>query len=445
MMSLYNKVAWSEGMFLRPQHFQQQDRYLENLIRHSATAFTPHAWGIQELKIDHDLLSTGKLAVSRCSGIMPDGTHFSLPDHTEPPSPLDLDETVKDSIVYLALPLQDPRGMDVDFNGAGNGTVRYAVQELEVLDSSGGADAPAEVQLGRLAFRLMLEDEERSGYHCIGLDRVLQVSADKKVALDEAYMPPCLDSQVVPRLPGFISELEGMLHQRGESLAAEVSESGRGGAAEIADFLLLQVVNRYEPLLAHLGKLSGLHPEPLYRILVEMAGELTTFTTQEKRPPSFPAYRHDALKETFEPVMVSLRQSLSMVSRRSAIAIPLEERKSGVRVGVIADRSLLKDAMFVLAVNADLPVETLRRNFPANTKIGSVEKIRELVNRALPGISLEPLPVAPRQIPFHAGVTYFALDTKGPFWKDLSKSGGLALHVSGTFPGLVMNLWAIRQ
>ena len=23
------KVVWSEGMFLRPQHFQQQERYLE--------------------------------------------------------------------------------------------------------------------------------------------------------------------------------------------------------------------------------------------------------------------------------------------------------------------------------------------------------------------------------------------------------------------------------
>ena len=32
-MSLFNKVVWSEGMFLRPQHFQQQNRYLEHLIR----------------------------------------------------------------------------------------------------------------------------------------------------------------------------------------------------------------------------------------------------------------------------------------------------------------------------------------------------------------------------------------------------------------------------
>ncbi|WP_447531943.1 hypothetical protein, partial [Pseudomonas aeruginosa] len=28
-MSLDSKVVWSEGMFLNPQHFQQQDRYIE--------------------------------------------------------------------------------------------------------------------------------------------------------------------------------------------------------------------------------------------------------------------------------------------------------------------------------------------------------------------------------------------------------------------------------
>jgi type VI secretion system protein ImpJ len=143
--------------------------------------------------------------------------------------------------------------------------------------------------------------------------------------------------------------------------------------------------------------------------------------------------------------MASLRQSLSMVFERTAVAIPLEERKYGIRVAMIADKALLSEATFVLAVNADVPVEGLRRNFPAQVKIGPVEKIRELVNRALPGIGLNALPVAPRQIPYHAGVTYFALDTKGQFWKELERSGGLAIHVAGKFPGLEMALWAIRQ
>ena len=32
-MSWDNKIIWSEGMFLRTQHFQQQDRYVERLVR----------------------------------------------------------------------------------------------------------------------------------------------------------------------------------------------------------------------------------------------------------------------------------------------------------------------------------------------------------------------------------------------------------------------------
>ncbi|MEL6303148.1 MAG: type VI secretion system baseplate subunit TssK, partial [Pseudomonadota bacterium] len=81
---------------------------------------------------------------------------------------------------------------------------------------------------------------------------------------------------------------------------------------------------------------------------------------------------------------------------------------------------------------------------PTQAKLGPVEEIRQLVNSALPGVTLRPLPVAPRQVPYHAGVVYFELDHDSPYWKQMATSGGLAVHVSGEFPGLEMELWAIR-
>ena len=74
-----------------------------------------------------------------------------------------------------------------------------------------------------------------------------------------------------------------------------------------------------------------------------------------------------------------------------------------------------------------------------------MEEIRPLVNSALPGIGLRPLPVAPRQIPYHAGVVYFQLEEASPYWAKMTTSGGIAVHVSGEYPGLSMELWAIRQ
>ena len=111
---------------------------------------------------------------------------------------------------------------------------------------------------------------------------------------------------------------------------------------------------------------------------------------------------------------------------------------------MLADRSLLDSASFVLVVRADVPSETLRSRFGQQSKIGSVEHIRDLVNLQLPGIGLLRLPVAPRQIPFHAGSTYFELDRGSEHWKQLQHSGGFAFYVAGEFPGLSLAFWAIR-
>ena len=444
-MSLFNKVVWSEGMFLRPQHFQQLDRYFENLFCQQSTSSAPYSWGLSELKIDPDLLKTGKFAVSACRGLMPDGTYFNLPVDAPVPEPLDLSEKVENTPVYLALPIRNNLGKDIRFDPARNGLMRYEVKESNVLDACLENGAGADIQVARLAFKLMLGTEERSAYHCIPIAHIIQVTADRNVLFDENFIAPCLDARVSPVLTGFIHELSSLLHQRGESLAGRVSESGRGGSAEIADFLMLQAINRNQPLIAHFARIPALHPEVLYRELIAMGGEFATFSEDGKRPKPFPQYRHDALKETFEPVIETLRQSLSRVFERLVVSIPLEEKKFGIRVALIRDKSLLDDATFVLAVNADLPEDEVRRNFPAMVKIGPVEQIRDLVNKALPGIAVHPLPVAPRQIPFHSGFTYFSVETKGKIWDELKRSGGLALHAPGSFPGLEMAFWAIRR
>ena len=60
-------------------------------------------------------------------------------------------------------------------------------------------------------------------------------------------------------------------------------------------------------------------------------------------------------------------------------------------------------------------------------------------------MGLRALPVAPRQIPFHAGFCYFELETRGnEMWRQLETSSGLAMHVAGDFPGLELEFWAIR-
>lgn len=443
-MSWNSKVVWSEGMFLRPQHFQQQERYLEALIRGRCSALRPYDWGIQMLNLDRNALAVGKLAIAACQGLLPDGTPFRIPDDDDPPPPLDIHPDWRDTRVLLALPLRRVGMAEADREEGDETVTRYRVVECEVRDNNAGFEGSVPVEIGKRRFRLLLEGEDHGEYATIGVAHVVEKRPDQVVILDEKFLPPCLDCQGVTPLAGFITEILGLLHQRGEALAGRVSASGRGGVAEIADFLLLQVVNRCEPLFAHLSAMSGLHPEEFYKLALQLAGELATFTSDSKRAASFPGYRHDDLQNTFAPLMLELRQALSMVLEQNAIQLPLQDRKYGVRVSPITDRNLLTTANFVLAVNADMPAETLRNRFPAQVKIGPVEQIRNLVNLQLPGIGLRPLPVAPRQIPYHTGVTYFELDRNSEYWKQLHSSGGFAFHVAGQFPGIQLAFWAIK-
>lgn len=443
-MSWNSKVVWSEGMFMRPQHFQQQDRHIGALVRGLSRHHRPYDWGALDVALDREALALGRISVSRCRGVLPDGTPVNIPDDDIAPPPLEIGDDIRDVKISLGLPLSRAGMAEAERQPDGKSVIRFGIEEEEVRDNNVGAISLAPVEIARRRFRLLHNFDEIDEFATIGLCRVIEKRSDNTVMLDESYIPPTLDCRVNPLLSGFLNEIIGLLKQRGDALAARVSASGRGGVAEISDFLLLQVVNRFEPLFAHLARMSNLHPEDFYQAGLQVAGELSTFTSASKRPAQFPVYLQDDLKATFEPLMLELRQALSMVLEQNAIQIPLQDRNYGVRVGIVPDKDLLKTASFVLSIKADMPSEQIRSRFPSQVKIGPVEHIRQLVNLQLPGIGLHALPVAPRQIPYHAGLTYFELDRSGEFWEQLHTSGGFALHVSGQFPGVELALWAIK-
>src|SRR5262245_53378639 len=168
-MTWTNRVVWQEGMFLRAQHFQQQDRWLETLVRSRTATLRPHPWGIVEMAIDRDLLSTGRFALSSAIGVFDDGTPFAIPNEVDHPTPLDLPESARNVIVYLAAPIRQAGSVEISLNGA---EARYGLRDFEAYDTHSGSPQPAPLLVARLRLRYMLETDERAGYHSIGIARV---------------------------------------------------------------------------------------------------------------------------------------------------------------------------------------------------------------------------------------------------------------------------------
>ena len=63
-MKPIQRVVWSEGMFLSPQHLQQLDAYHEELLQTRLSAASGHLWGIVWCELSREALG----AVRRCGG-----------------------------------------------------------------------------------------------------------------------------------------------------------------------------------------------------------------------------------------------------------------------------------------------------------------------------------------------------------------------------------------
>jgi type VI secretion system protein ImpJ len=440
-------------MFLRPQHFQQHDRHIENWVNGRCAGLRGFDWGFVALKLDQGELANGRLAIAECRGVFNDGTPFNLPDGDDVPLALEIDSAdFKGGVVYLSLPLRRPGFAEIagpaqaGSLSLADSLARYSISEIkEVPDAVSGAIGGYPVQVGRLRTRLTLARQE--GHACLGVARVKEIRADKTVVLDEQFIPPVLFCSAAANLQSYLRELQGMLQTRADALAGLTVEATRLGPSGVAHFLLLQTLNRYEPLLAHLASAARLHPEEFYRLGLQLAGELSTFYKTGKRPVSFPAYDHDNLQAGFGPLMAELRRLLAEVIDPNAVRITLVY-STKYNMHITPNRAeyadLLDKAAFVLGVKASVPTETLRTGFPRQVKIGPGEDIRQVVNLNLPGIEISPLMQLPQALPSRPDFCYFGLGKQGELWQKMSKSGGFALHVSDSFPNLEFEFWAIK-
>ncbi|KAA8998154.1 type VI secretion system baseplate subunit TssK [Affinibrenneria salicis] len=444
-MNKTDKVIWSEGMFLRPHHFQQAESYLEAYVRNWGKSQHSFNWGFLTLELDQSLLQQGKVALSRASGILPDGTPFDINDPHHAPAPLQIADNQTNVNVVLALPARRSGQDPVIFSESQDSLARFISFESEVDDFNAVSVGSATVQFGKLRLRLMAESELTAEWVAMGAVRVLEKRSNNEIQLDNNYIPPMLNAHASLPIASFISDLEGLLNQRSYQMSQRLQQPGRGNSSEILDFMLLALINKHIGQVSHIRNLPLIHPERLFNDWLQFATELCTYMPARAPDKALPLYKHDNLAYCFGKLMLLLRQGLSIVMEENAIQIPLIERSHGLNIATVPDATMVREFGFVLAVRADVPGDALHTHFPAQMKIAPVTRIRDLVQLQLPGIVLHSMPAAPRQIPWHAGYTYFELEKGGELWKQMETSGAFALHLAGEFPGLNMEFWAIRN
>ncbi|NQY21091.1 MAG: type VI secretion system baseplate subunit TssK [Campylobacteraceae bacterium] len=439
-----NRIVWREGLFIRPQHFQQNDRYYAYELMKRTSSSGSNKWGFFDLEIDQDLLGSGKVVIKRASGILKDGTLFNI-DSKDNILALDINSDDYNKNIYLALPILISNSDDVHFEDQENILTRFRSKSVsEISNSNSGENSVSDILIAKHNFKLLREEEANESYIKIKVSSIVSLSSSGLVTLDNSYIPTYLHLNKMSDLRSKIDELMSMLSYRSEKLAEKISNSSLQ-ASELGNFLMLQLINKSESHLHFLMDQDKIHPQDLFLALSSLASELAIFMKKEKKLRSPFVYVHEELGLSFGSIIEELKYMLSMVLEQNSITLNIEKRKYGISVAQIKDKEILYNSSFILTVTADAKEEEIKKSLMTNLKMGSIENIRNLVNYHLKGFKIKALPTPPREIPYRVNHLYFEIELETKDKDELAKSGGFAFHMSSELSNLEYALWAIRS
>ncbi len=447
-MTSAHRILWGEGMFLRPQHFQQQSIHHEWLIRQLASHHFSFAAGLKSIGLDEAALAIGSLRLDRAEGVLPDGTVFNIPAN-DPPPPVrnlqDIPNLGTESTVYLALPEINVFGANSsESDYATARPVRYSVENVTSPDlfTSG-----LETDLSVLQHRsvLLAENENRDGFYTLPIGRIV-LSPSGAWHLSPQYVPPLLDIHASDGVTAILRRLIDMLFVKSQLLSSRHRERSKNVAeystSDISSFWLLHTVNRSFPRLTHLLQSPLIHPEKLYLAMAELNGELLTFSSNASLK-EIPAYDHFNPMKAFVELEQSIHTLLDTVISSRYVVIPLSNPRSSLYIGQLESDNLLENADFYLSVESLQPATAIIDTVPLKLKVGSPEDVEKILNSALPGVRLTHASQTPGAIPVRIGNIYFAMQPGTPIYDRMKASRSICVYVPSALHDIKMELLAV--
>ncbi len=439
-------IFWQQGLFLQPQHFQLSDLYYQSLISPLVRFSAPYLWGINKLRIDTAALDENYLSLEEAEILFPDGTLIEYPGNTIIQSrSLEgaFTEGRRRLKAYLGLRKWDELSENVSEvpgrDDVSSVTTRFAVttnpEEVRDLYQSGPTG-----QVKRLFFvpRIFWETEKNqlANYHLIPIAELL--TEEEGLSVNTDFIPPSLSLESSVGLLNLIKEVREKVAAR----CVRLEEYKSPRMMQSADmepgvfFLLmgLRTLAGYAPWLNLAVETGRYHPLQVYEMLVQMAGELSLFSsdlsaTGQNRAgtQAIPPYDHQDPGKCFRTLIALIYRLLDEITFGPESVIPLEPDED-YYTGQTPSHVFSDRYVYYLSLRTELDQERVTKSLQSLAKLSARENMEVLISRALPGLGLEYVPVPPPGLPQLSSTVYFKIDVSSNQWDDVQRFGNISLH-----------------
>lgn len=432
-----DKVAWSEGVLLLPQHFQQLDRYHESLLAARLDAINPLNWGVLDVALDARALQQGVAALLHFEGVLPDGTPLLLGAQAgrlpkQRPIQPHFPSAQRSLILYLAVPNERPR---VNNYAMGEEVLRYAVHPAKVFDASRD-DREADVNCAIPNVSLVFGDESIDGHTALPIASIVR-NARGELTTSDSYIPPCLrigaSGVIRTRLDGLLRAMIG--RQRALAEARRITGAGRVefNAADVTSYLQLSALNAMLPKIHYLARTREASPSAAFLILSELAGQLATFTADADMTEPMD-FDYGNLGSTFKTLFDLNERLLSVSDTERYVSCTLKAGAGSRHYGELHDVRLDQCVRFLICVETNLPRPQVVEDFVKRAKVASHGDMEFVLNKNIGGIIVAETQRPPAELPMRPGVVYFDLPNAGNdvYWKHVLKDRNLVIWLPPT-------------
>lgn len=351
-----------------------------------------------------------------------------------PPRSRLLDQCFEDGsnarVFYLTVPERRFSGVNIALQK--NGPDARFHSEIQMLRDENFSGVEKPVAFARKNIRIGAEGENLEGFTTLPVARVLRTEAGQ-YSLDEEFLPPVLTSHACPRLVVMVRGLLEVLTARCQQLSGVRTQRSTALAefsvSDISRFWLLYTINTHFLVFQHLQREPGVHPETLYRQMLELAGSLTTFSLRISSA-DLPCYNHENPGRCFFSLEKILLELLDTAIPNRFVAFPLRKIREST-FGTEVDGDLLDKSRLYLAIDAQIPTEKLITRTPALVKVATETYLETLIRQALPGLPMTYIPSPPDEISIQLSYKYFSLDRAGAIWDAIKRARSFAVYVPG--------------
>ena len=439
-------LFWHQGLFLQPQHLQLNDRHNQSNFTPYHKYLQPYLYGTGSFEIKETALSNYSFQINSGEFWFNDMTYAVLKDNAviEPRLFKDIwADGGSHLTVYVGLKKYSDNGENVSTIEYGddlsNVNTRFVTNanpdQINDLHQGG---SPAQVKKMTYLLKIFFhtETEQLGNYELIPVARLERHG--EEIRLSKEYIPPCVSLNASTVLKDQLKDVYNQLTFRGRELESHKQKRGihnaEFGSRDMVYLLALRSFNRYIPVLSHMNEGHEIHPWDIYSVIRQFIGELSSFSDKidvlgkdDDGTILLPEYDHNNLWECFAAAAKLVSALLDEITAGPEYVIPLNFDDTYYSA-VLKPEFFDGNNHYYLVIRTNDEIKDILDAVEIEVKTGALKMLPILIERALPGATLDYLPVPPQELPRRSDSIYFHIDNHGEQWTLIEKEKTIGLY-----------------